>query len=350
MTLAPVAADGSEGRHLPTTSLLSMLGRMDQTQVLGWVKQILSGDPVGAIEQLRIFYAHGSDPTVLLSLLLQWLHRLALATLDRSLLTGLDAASQDTVMEWSQSLDMPSVTRMWQIGLQGLEEISAAPSAIEALEMIVLRMIYMQRLPVPLELLKWAAGNASGGGTHGPSLGRGSAPSKPSHTMASAQALTPANTETSEKIAPLLVLRSASEVVNACLIHDAMLLHYWLYHDIIITSCTEGVLRWTAIDPEAGAHNASMAQKLRQWLNAKTGRVWDVQQEAAPLATLPPSLAAKKQAREEQEETAWRHHPLVQHSYSLFPNARWVGLEMSQDAIEPWLVTHSEPSVDSMLN
>ena len=49
---------------------------------------------------------------------------------------------------------MPVLARVWQMLLKGLEEVQAAPSPIQAAEMVLVRLAYVADLPVPAELVR----------------------------------------------------------------------------------------------------------------------------------------------------------------------------------------------------
>ena len=54
----------------------------------------------------------------------------------------------------AERLPMRSMTRMWQMLLKALEEVAAAPNAMMAAEMAVIRLTHVSELPSPEELVK----------------------------------------------------------------------------------------------------------------------------------------------------------------------------------------------------
>ena len=58
-------------------------------------------------------------------------------------------------------LPMRVLTRMWQMLLKALEEVAAAPNAMMAAEMAVIRLTHVADLPSPEELIRNAAGHAA---------------------------------------------------------------------------------------------------------------------------------------------------------------------------------------------
>ena len=74
-------------------------------------------------------------------------------------------------VEWqmAEALPMRVLTRMWQMLLKALDEVSAAPNTMMAAEMAVIRLTHVADLPSPEELLRKLQGAptpppGSGGG------------------------------------------------------------------------------------------------------------------------------------------------------------------------------------------
>ena len=49
---------------------------------------------------------------------------------------------------------MPVLARAWQMLLKGLDEVQAAPSPVQAAEMVLVRLAYVADLPVPADLVR----------------------------------------------------------------------------------------------------------------------------------------------------------------------------------------------------
>ena len=54
----------------------------------------------------------------------------------------------------ADKLPMRVMTRMWQMLLKALEEVAAAPNAMMAAEMAVIRLTHVSDLPTPSDLVK----------------------------------------------------------------------------------------------------------------------------------------------------------------------------------------------------
>ena len=54
----------------------------------------------------------------------------------------------------ADKLSMPVLARAWQMLLKGMGEVQAAPSPIQAAEMVLVRLAYVADLPAPAELVR----------------------------------------------------------------------------------------------------------------------------------------------------------------------------------------------------
>ena len=133
-----------------------MLGIADRGLVFDLLEAALKGDAPGALAQMRALYEGGADPVIVLEDLLEltnFLTRMKLAP---------NAGEGDPSMEGERAraaplaakLGIPALTRAWQLLLKGLGEAQAAPSPLEAAEMVLVRLAYVADLPAPSELIR----------------------------------------------------------------------------------------------------------------------------------------------------------------------------------------------------
>ncbi|MEO1106898.1 MAG: DNA polymerase III subunit gamma/tau [Pseudomonadota bacterium] len=134
----------------------AMLGLADRGRVLDLMDMILRGDAAGALTELSAQYAEGADPLAVLRDLAEITHWVSVVKITP------DAAEDPTVspderargQQMAEALPMRVLTRMWQMLLKALEEVSAAPNAMMAAEMAVIRLTHVADLPSPEELIK----------------------------------------------------------------------------------------------------------------------------------------------------------------------------------------------------
>ena len=134
----------------------AMLGLADRGRVLDLLDMILRGDAAGALTELGSQYAEGADPLAVLRDLAEITHWVSVVKITP------DAASDPTVspdersrgQQMADALPMRVLTRMWQMLLKALEEVSTAPNAMMAADMAVIRLTHVADLPGPEELIK----------------------------------------------------------------------------------------------------------------------------------------------------------------------------------------------------
>ncbi len=156
----------------------AMLGLADRGRVLDLMDLILRGDAGGALTELSGQYADGADPIAVLRDLAEITHWVSVVKITP------EAADDPTVspderargQTMAENLPMRVLTRMWQMLLKALEEVAAAPNAMMAAEMAVIRLTHVADLPSPEELVKKLQGTTpppppTGGGSGASSAG-----------------------------------------------------------------------------------------------------------------------------------------------------------------------------------
>lgn len=134
----------------------AMLGLADRGRVLDLMDMILRGDAAAALTELSGQYAEGADPLAVLRDLAEITHWVSVVKITP------DAAEDPTVspderargQAMAENLPMRVLTRMWQMLLKALEEVAAAPNAMMAAEMAVIRITHVADLPSPEELIR----------------------------------------------------------------------------------------------------------------------------------------------------------------------------------------------------
>ena len=134
----------------------AMLGLADRGRVLDLMDMVLRGDAAEALTELGAQYAEGADPLAVLRDLAEITHWVSVVKITP------DAAEDPTVnpderargQQMAEALPMRVMTRMWQMLLKALEEVAAAPNAMMAAEMAVIRLTHVADLPSPEELIR----------------------------------------------------------------------------------------------------------------------------------------------------------------------------------------------------
>ncbi|MGB7240957.1 MAG: DNA polymerase III subunit gamma/tau [Sulfitobacter sp.] len=134
----------------------AMLGLADRGRVLDLFDMILRGDAASALSELSSQYADGADPMAVLRDLAEITHWVSVVKITP------EAAEDPTVspdersrgLTMADTLPMRVLTRLWQMLLKALDEVAAAPNAMMAAEMAIIRLTHVADLPSPEELVR----------------------------------------------------------------------------------------------------------------------------------------------------------------------------------------------------
>ncbi|MEM1065566.1 MAG: DNA polymerase III subunit gamma/tau [Pseudomonadota bacterium] len=324
----------------------AMLGLADRGRVLDLFNFVMSGDAAGALAELSAQYADGADPAAVLRDLAEITHWISVTKITP------DAADDPTVspderargQAFAEKLPMRVMTRMWQMLLKALEEVAAAPNAMMAAEMAIIRLTHVADLPTPEELVR-KLGDAPpsaprhDGGGHAPA-------SQPAATEARAPAQIssgpgPGGTATALAAAPETALARypTFESVVALIRKN---------RDVKLLVEIEGYVRLVsyapgriAFVPAEGAPR-DLAQRLGSRLQSYTGVRWAVSVESQGGGeTIVEARDAKNRALEEDAKA----HPMVAAVFAAFPGARITEIR-SRETLEAQAAEEALPEVD----
>lgn len=177
----------------------AMLGLADRGRVLDMFDMIMSGRAAEALTELATQYADGADPNAVMRDLAEITHWISVVKITP------EAADDPTIapderargLDMAGRLPMRSLSRMWQMLLKALEEVAAAPNAMMAAEMAVIRLTHVADLPSPDELIRklqnapQGAPVVSGGPGGGAPTGGQTASASTNHVQPTAQASQP---------------------------------------------------------------------------------------------------------------------------------------------------------------
>jgi DNA polymerase III subunit gamma/tau len=310
----------------------AMLGLADRGRVMDLFDLIMKGDAGGALAELGTQYADGADPIAVLRDLAEVTHWISVVKITP------DAAEDPTVspdervrgQSLSQALPMRVLTRMWQMLLKSLEEVSQAPNAMMAAEMAVIRMTHVADLPSPEELLRklqdmpTPTASAAPVRSPGGSSVRNAAPQAQISTTAygstggagpsgSGQTLAlVAETETQNALARFPTFEHVIEVIRA---HRDVKLLVEVETCVRLAAYRPGRIEFTPTPNAPADLAARIGARLQGW----TGARWAVTLvNSATSAT----IAELRDADTERLRTQAKAHPMVQAVLAAFPKSK----------------------------
>ncbi|WP_282021952.1 DNA polymerase III subunit gamma/tau [Ruegeria faecimaris] len=311
----------------------AMLGLADRGRVLDLMEMILRGDAANALTELGGQYAEGADPLSVLRDLAEITHWVSVVKITP------DAAEDPTVspderargQQMAEALPMRVLTRMWQMLLKALEEVSAAPNAMMAAEMAVIRLTHVADLPSPEELIKRLQDNpppppngGPGGGMAVPSQAPVPAASSSYVSATSSPAGAPSAALAHDIQSALARYPSFDHVVELIRTNRDVKLLVEVENGVRLVSYQPGRIEFTPTQNAPTDLAARLGSSLQRW----TGNRWAVSIVAdGEVATIAEIRDAAELALKAEAEK----HPLVQAVLMQFPKARIKRIETPEE-------------------
>lgn len=332
---------GSDAKHVR-----DMLGIADRGRVLDLFKMIMQGDAAAALTELNSQYSDGADPIVVLKDLAEITHWISVSkiTPDMNEDPTITLDERTRGIELSKTLSMRALTRMWQMLVKSLGEITIAPSPIMAAEMIIIRLTHAADLPPTDELIKTIESKLR------PDRNEKKIenPQKPLDTSSANNELAKAkhNNYSNLKIATAVdeevgifnyikfdhVLELIKQKRDAKLLID-------IESGLRLVSYRPGYIEFTPTDLAP----ANLAQRLSNRLKEWTGIRWAVSVVQDGEAQ---TIVEKKERIAIELETEAYAHPLVKEALVHFPTARIVNV-ISRKKLEEEAAIQALGEVDS---
>ena len=305
----------------------AMLGLADRGRVLDLIDMVLRGDAAGALTELSSQYADGADPMAVIRDLAEITHWVSVVKITP------EAAEDPTVspderargLAMAENLPMRVLTRLWQMLLKSLDEVAAAPNAMMAAEMAIIRLTHVADLPSPEELVRKLS-NAippppppNGGGSGG-----GMAPAQ-SGGGTTAYASTPSMSGGSSGAATMALAVNADQSLTRYPTFEHVIELIRSSRDVKLLVDLETTLQLAAYQPgriefvPTDRAPRDMAQRLGAKLQQLTGNRWAVIVVNEGGAE---TIAEVRDAADNALQAKAANHPLVQAVLAQFPKAK----------------------------
>ena len=336
LSLLDQAIASTDGR-ITEEAARNMLGVADRGGVLDLLESVLRGGAADALDRMDRLYQDGADPLMVLQELLDLSHFLTRLKLAPNAGIGDLIAEGDRkrALPLAERLTLPALARVWQMLLKGLEEVQAAPSPIQAAEMVLVRLAYVADLPVPAELVRSLAASPArrGNSVAEPAANpaSGAEPSPPSEPLVAVAPDTTAvgslaaapRVEPSERTNPSPkssveydpMPQSFGEVVALFDKRREAVIRLHLREHVHLIDFEPGRIEFRPAD---GAPS-NLANRISQLLAEWTGERWLVARSEATSGE--PTLREQEERRERDVRNEVVGHPLVQAVLDTFPGA-----------------------------
>jgi len=318
LTLIATAAEGSvrdslslldqaiaRAEHIKLDDVRTMLGAADNTATFALLEALLSGDVPSALGQLRAMYNGGSDPLMITQDAMELTHLVTRIKINKEAAADVKLSEHDRekALQFAATLSMPILARLWQMLLKGLAEIKNAPSAISALEMLLIRIAYAAEVPTPAELIRSA-----------PQETAAVAPApKPSAPVLAAVTPQPAP-------APIAKVEDYKGLVALFAEKREALLHMALRDNSQLVSFEPGKLVINVTPAPARDFTTKVAEMLKKW----TGQDWQITLSTEPGER---TIGAQEAEHKEKLKQEAAQQPLVASVLDQFPGAKIVNVK-----------------------
>ncbi|GGA05772.1 DNA polymerase III subunit gamma/tau [Neptunicoccus cionae] len=310
----------------------AMLGLADRGRVLDLFDMIMKGDAAGALNELSGQYAEGADPLAVLRDLAEVTHWVSVIKISP------EAADDPTVSPdertrgktAAEALPMRALTRMWQMLLKALEEVSVAPNGMMAAEMAIIRLTHVAELPSPEDLVRrlhnaptppplpgGGAGGSAGAPTQGGSvpnagtIGGGPSAGAPVAMIAGGGAVPSGQPDTEQALARFVRFDQVVDLIRA---RRDMKLLVEVENYLRLAKYTPGRIEFQPTDDAPTDLASRLAARLQTW----TGVRWGVSVVSTGGAD---TVSEQKAAHRSDLQGRALQHPLVMAAMSRFPGA-----------------------------
>ena len=309
-----------------------MLGLADRARVFELFEAVMKGEIAAALDLLNEQYNAGADPITVLEDMLELTHWLTRVKLVPSVAEepGIPEIERRLGQEMTAKLAMPELTRAWQMLLKGLGEARAAPHALMAVEMALVRLAYAADLPSPADAVRALEGGAAQPASAKPASAAPAAP-PPDSPAASGPApdSTGGQTALAEERAPEPApqpeaslgseVTCLEDIVVLAERHREMELRHWLVTDVHLVRFSPGHIEIRQNENMFGNMAGTLGERLQDW----TGARWMV---SLSDKAGEPTLEEQAQARAAAKLRAAADDPLVRQVLKNFPDAEISGL------------------------
>lgn len=293
-----------------------MLGLVDRSVTFDLYDALMKGDTAGTMSLLDSLYAGGADPSMVLQDLLDLTHYLTKTKVSPDITRdqALPEAERLRGGELVSKLSLPVLARTWQMLMKGVSEVHSAPNPQQALEMLLIRLLYVSDQPSPADLLKQLKDGTtiSAGGGGMPSGGgapRGSTIMRSGASAAAVARVEPQGDVSSFQDVVALFGQKREALLQAALVNYVHLVKFEQGHIAIRVA-------------EGAPHNlvGQISDRLHQW----TGQRWiiSLSREAGM-----PTMASVTQGQKKATEQEILQSPIVAEIVRIFPGASIVDIK-----------------------
>ena len=141
--------------NISEKDIKEMIGLNDPTEIVDLLSFLISGTTLKAIEKINNLYEHGADPSLILKDLIMTTHQVGMIKIeaDEGVKSALTESEFNLLKNLADKVEVSTITIIWQMLNKGTKELSESFSPVSALEMLIIRITYLNEIPSPNELV-----------------------------------------------------------------------------------------------------------------------------------------------------------------------------------------------------
>lgn len=296
----------------------AMLGLADRGRVLDLFDLVMKGDTEAALNELGSQYADGAEPLAIIRDLAEVTHWISVVKISSESLEDptISPDERERGQHMAANLPMRVLSRMWQMLLKVLEELTVAHNAMMAAEMAIIRLTHVADMPTPDDLVRKLqnapAQNISSSPNTKPGNGGGGATASLGITTTAVGQV--ALKQAEPNVDALARFANFEDVIQLIRKHRDMKLLFEVESYLRLADYSPGRIEFEPTENAPSSLASQLAARLQNW----TGVRWGVTVVNTGGGA---TIEEKRQERRNDLHTQALAHPLVQSVISAFPGA-----------------------------
>lgn len=271
--------------HVDDKSVLNMLKRTDRGAVIDLMGSLLALDTEVVLNKVDLLYSSGTDLSILIDDMLEFIHWATIMhpSLKMSMIKNCPYSidQKKEIDNINSKTSLNTLSRIWQVLISGIQEMQLANNQKQCFDMLMIRLIYISKLPPISEIVKSVDSN-----------------------------VIVKKTENVSKKEDKKNIESATELAER--LHDSkdILLYSYYTKNIEISNFSDGKIEF--FDRKG---DSNFVSKLSKWLFDNTGKAWIIEHKG---------VSENKETVVEKIKNDLGTDPLVAKAMSLFPGVEVV--------------------------
>lgn len=304
----------------------NMLGLADRSVTLDLYEHLMKGDSAQTLTVLDSLHNAGAEPLMVIQDLLDLTHYLTKVKVSADVAKNIAVPEAERVRGAAlvATLSMPVLTRTWQILSKGVTEVQHAMNPQNALEMVLIRLLYAADQPTPGDVLKQlkdgsvvsAGGAPMGNGGGAP---RGTPLMRYAPDLGAVAAVAKAEPFVDAQTGLKTAINSFQELVELFGQKKEPLLQAHLVNDIHLVKFEQGHLSIRLRDSAPQNMTGRISERLSQW----TGQRWVI---SFSKEQGEPTLGDTRRQAQQQVMDEVKAHPAVADILAVFPGTKIIDI------------------------